>query len=655
MFRSLVLFLTLMLLAPSALADECTSPVFDSTGKANVSEIEPLLKKIVGDGADPALVRILTTAQMNQYGNLDKYAGTMLSRCPSWQSAGGRLKSNIFLLVFEPNGKVAVQFAKKGPFQSILTHEKIVDIGQEMGGLIAKGDLTGAAKAGLIRSHTLISAPPPKVAAPVVANGPVTIVNHNEKPADLSGLWTFMKWLLALGVLGAGVFLALRYLASKANRQAAQQRAQVARGSCTNLIDGFAQHLATFKVLLAPVKPTISATEYAALQARIETWEGSVDQAKNQFANHSGSANDPENSGLSEESYTAMESTYGRLQSKLEVISAEASQIEKTIRNIGKLRDSAQPAIDELSREIEATIKTINSETTLITTGPRATLKLAIDLAETAEEKLAEKSYQAVINACKDGITFAKKASQELKGLATRKRGVEESISRLESNDLSNVLSRVDAVIETTRKTYGDYSVSSAPGHRSMISQKMVERRLAISSAKSALTNQDWGQAEFQIETAKKATSSINNEVETIEDFGPKILRQRRAKEEEERRKAEAARRAIKRSSSSSHSHQSSHVHSHITREDDSPGFGTGVLLGGLGGLALGSSLHDDDDRRDRGFGSQSNDDFGFGGSSVQTSSSDDSDRGFGGGSVDTSSFSSSDDSNNGFSSNNND
>lgn len=639
MFRSLVLFIVLLLLTPPALADECTSPVFDSTGKTNTSEIEPLLKKIVGDGADPALVRIITTGQMIQYGNLDKYAGAMLSRCPSWQSAGGRLKSNIFLLIIEPNGKVAVQFAKKGPFQNILTHEKIVDIGQEMGGLIAKGDLTGAAKAGLLRAHTLISAPASKVGNPIVASGPVTIVNHNEKPTDLSGFWTLLGRILILGVLIGLGFVAYLYLASRSKRksaqQKAQQKAQLARGVCTNLIDGFTHHLTLFKVLLAPVKPTISATEYAALQSRIEAWEGAADQAKNQFANQSGSANDPESSGLSAEAYETMADTYERLQLSLEQISTEAARIEKTIRNIGRLRDSAQPAINELGREIKSATQAINAETALKVDGPRATLKLAIDALEMAEEKLAEKSFQAVIDTCKEGATLAKESVQDLKKLVTRKRDAEECVSRLESDDLSNVLPRVDAIVEATRKTYGDSSVVAAPNHRSTISQKMTERRLAVKSAKSALTLQDWNQAEYQINVAKKATQVLNSSVGFIEDLGPAILRQRRAKEEEARRKEEAARRASSRSSRRSTPQVSHIVHHHV--QDDNPGFGTGVLLGGLGGLALDSALRDDD--------------FGFGGESVQTSRNDDSDRGFGGESIDTPS--SNDD--NGFSNNNND
>lgn len=59
MFRPITMFLALLVLvlAHPAYADECNSPVFDTTGKVQASEVEPLLRKIAGDGADPALVR----------------------------------------------------------------------------------------------------------------------------------------------------------------------------------------------------------------------------------------------------------------------------------------------------------------------------------------------------------------------------------------------------------------------------------------------------------------------------------------------------------------------------------------------------------------------------------------------------------------------
>lgn len=600
MFRSILMLLALIVLARPALANECNSPVYDTTGKiTDTTSIESSLKPLVGDGADPILVRVITTAQMNEVGNLDRYAGAMLKRCPSWQSAGGNLKSNIFLMVVEPGGTIAILFNKKGPFQAILGG-KTQSIRNEMGGLLAKGEISEAIKAGLALTHSLLSTPR---AAPVTASGPVTIVNHNEKPADLSGLWTFLKLLLwvavLVGILVAVVMLTTRIKAGKEKTRAAQQEAQDRKGSCDTLVLGFGSKITRIKALMTTVRATLSTTEYAQLQAKFEALEADVDTAKSQFASIQGSANDPESSGLSADQYDSMEETFSVRLASLEGVDRRVDNLEREIRRVNQLRDSAQPAIDELSREIEAATRTINGETTLRTDGPRATLKLAIDAAELAEDKLAEKSFQAVIEACKKGSDLAKKAVQELKGLASRKKDIENSIARTEASDVSSVLASVDSIIATTRATYGSDAVATAPAHRTVIATKINERRNALASAKSSLASQNWSQAEQQAELAQRANSSINSAVNAIEDLGPAILRQRRAAEEAARRKAKSSSRP-----SSGHSHHSHHT-TNVTNnygsgrryDDDGPGFGTGVAAGVIGTLAVESIL---DDRRDR-------------------------------------------------------
>jgi hypothetical protein len=619
MFRSILMLIALIGLTHPALADECTSRVYDTTGKVtDIAGIESTLKGIVGDGADPTLVRVITTAQMNEMGNLDKYAGSMLKRCPSWQSAGGSLKSNIFLMVVEPSGTIAILFNKKGPFQSVLGG-KTQSIRNEMGGLLAKGDISGSIKAGLILTHSLLTAPR---AAPVVASGPVTIVNHNEKPADLSGLWTFMKWLLGLGVIGVGIWLFTRYQSEKSKRNAAQQRAQNARGACTNLISGFDTHLMTISALMGSIRETISRTEYAAFQSKVEDLKTSMDSAKGQYASSSSSVNDPESSGLSVESYAAMTSTFERVQGYLERVDTVATKIENSIRGVGFIRDSAQPAIDELTREIKAATVVLNAETALRVDGPRTTLKLALDALERAEEKLLEKSYQAVLDACKEGSALAQKVTQDVKGLASRKLHIESTLRQVEGIDTSRSLTRLDAVIATTRQTYGADSVVSAPGHRATVAQKINERRNAIASAKSALNSQDWVQAENQIEIAQRATSAIASAINSIENIGPSILRQRKAREVEEQRAAEAVRRAASRSQAHHSSNQVTHIHHHVTRDDDGPGFGTGLALGALGALAVDSTLSNR--REDRNYRSRSNDDDNsFGGGSGRAADPD--------------------------------
>ena len=647
MFRPITLMLTLLVLAlvRPALADECTSPVFDTTGKINASEIEPLLKKIAGDGADPALVRVITTAEMNKHGNLDKYAGDMLGRCPAWQSAGGRLKSNIFLLILEPNGKVAVQFAKKGPFQNVLTHNKIVDIGEEMGGLISKGDLTGAAKAGLIRTHTLLST---TKANAIVSSGPVTIVNHNEKPADLSGGFSFLKWLLLAGVIGALVWLFVRYQVARSKRNAAQQVAQNTRGACNNLITGFEGHLTTIGVLLAPLKSTINAVEFSALQDQLQALKSSMDSAKSQYVSMIGSANDPESVGLSADAYEAMTATFERVQANLERVDAEAIRLSNSIRGISRLRDSAQPTIDALAREIEIATNNVNAETSLKVNGPRSVLQQAISSFERAQKDLEDKSYQAVADTCKEGTVLARKAAQQVHDLASRKQRIEGDITRLEQYVIADKLVTLDSLINQIKTTFGEGSETPALEQRTVVIQRTQTRQSAIILAKSAANIQDWDSAEQQIAITRSAESDINNAINTVQNMSRRLADARRPQTSSYRPSSGHS----SGGSSRSTSHVSNTTVNNYGRDDSGLGLGLGL------GLALNSLEVSEENRElrreldeDRRYGrresrrSYDDDDDnrrgGFGGESLQTSSNDDDGGGFGGESVDTSSSSS--------------
>lgn len=635
---TLMLALLVLVLAHPAYADECNSPVFDSTGKANASEIEPFLKKITGDGADPALVRIITTDQMNKHGNLDKYAGDMLSRCPSWQSAGGRLKANIFLLILEPNGKIAVQFAKKGPFQSTLTHEKIVDISQEMGGLIGKGDLTGAAKAGLMRAHALISAP--KAAAQIVASGPVTIVNHNEKPADLSGGFSFLKWLLAIGVIGAGIWFLLYMRSKKEKTLAAQQTAQGKLATCNNLITDCDSRLSRVGALVNSYKATIGGSDFSSYQETIQELDSRLSSAKSQFTNSATSSNDPASTGLSADQYDAMADTFDRHITTLNDFDSALTRFEGTVRGIGKLRDGAQPAIDSLAAEIESATAVVNAERTMKTDGPRATLQQAINLLERATKELEAKSFQAVANTCKEGVAAAKRAAQQVRDLASRKQNIETSISQLDRLVMSEKLTSIDALISEIRTTYGEGSESPALEQRTVVIQKTQERQSAIAQAKSGSILQNWDLAEQQITIAKSAESAIDSAIGTVQNLSRRLANARRPQSNSYRPSP----------GYSGGGSRSSHVsNTTVVNNYGRPGYDdNGLALDNIETNAENRELRRelDEDRRERRWGGgdssrrDDDDNRGFGGGSVQTSNDDDSDRGFGGESVDTSSSS---------------
>jgi protein-S-isoprenylcysteine O-methyltransferase Ste14 len=650
MFRPVMMLLALLVLslARPAYADECNSPVFDTTGKINATEVEPLLKKIVGDGADPALVRVITTAEMNQHGNLDKYAGNMLTRCPSWQSAGGRLKANIFLLILEPNGKVAVQFSKKGPFQSILTHNKIVDIGEEMGGLIRKGDLTGAAKAGLMRSHALISTT--KAESRIVASGPVTIVNHNEKPADLSGGFSFLKWLLLAGALAGVVWLLFYIKSRKEERQAAQQKAQSTRADCNDMLLGFDTRLNKIGSFLSSYKSMLSTNYFETFQDQLKDLDRRVSVTKGQFVSSQSTSNDPECVGLSADQYDAMTDIFERHLGNLGSLDRELSSFESAVMGIKRLRDGAQPAIDTLTSEIESATSKVNAERSMKTNGPRSLLQQAINCAEVAQKSLEEKNYQIVADACKEGTALARKAAQQVQDLISRKQRIESDITRLDQDSMAEKLTSLDALISEIKTTFGEESVTPALEQRIVVIQRTQTRLSSIALAKSSVLTQNWDSAEQQITIARSAESDISNAINTVRNLSRRLSNARHPQHN-----------SSSRPSSGYGSSRSNHHGTNTTVVNNYGGgsrYDNDGLVLGLGlGLALdnietneenrrlrrdleeerrgyggrGSSRDDDDDRRG-GFG-------GFGGESVQSSSNDDN--GWGGESIDTSSSSS--------------
>ena len=647
MFRSITMILAflVLVLARPALADECTSPVFDSTGKINAAEIEPLLKKIQSDGADPALVRVLTTDEMNNHGNLDRYAGDMLKRCPSWQSAGGRLKANIFLLILEPKGKVAVQFAKKGPFQSVFPNERIVDIGQEMGGLISKGDLTGAAKAGLLRAHALISAQ--KAEPRIVASGPVTIVNHNEKPADLSGGFSFLKWLLAIGVAGGLIWLFFYLRSKKDKTQAAQQTAQTKLAGCNNLITDLDSRLTRTASMLISYKATIGTADFNSYQDTLAALDSRLSSAKSQFANSATSSNDPASSGLSADQYDAMARIYDRHLETLNDLDSAITRFEGIVRGIGKLRDGAQPAIDALAAEIESATSVVNAEKVLKTEVPRSALQQAINLLERATKELHSQSFQAVADTCKEGVSNAKRATQLVRALASRKQNIENSITQLDRLVMSDRLASIDALISEIRTTYGEGSESPALEQRAVVTQKIKERQSAITLAKGSCLTQTWDLAEQQVSIAKSTESAIDNAIGTVQNLSRRLANARRPPQSSSYRPSSGG--------YSGGSSRSSHVtNTTVVNNYGRPGYDDNGLALGVGlGLAIDDMETNaenhrlrrelEEGRRERSWGVSSrrsnDDDSSFGGGSVQSSSSDDGDSGgFGGGSVDTSS-----------------
>jgi len=526
--KSIVLFLTLLVFAAPAYADECGSRVFDSTGKANTDAIKSALNPLISDGADP-MVRIITAEQINAAGgNIDKYAQGMVKRCSAWQSPGGNMKSNLLILAVTQDtsieSPVGIYFSKSGPLTAL--RGQTAAVRSEMASTL-KSDVTASIQNGIQAMHGKLSVAKTRASETrILSNGPTTIINEApSKPMNLTFLWV----LLALGVAGVLYWLYSRKQSDKAKANASRQTAQERRAACNNMILGLDSSMSQLGALLSSFKSVIHTSEFTAMQTKLGAIQGRIAAAKTEFANMQGSANDPESLGLTAEAYDRMTDTFKESFQKLNGINGEVKALETSIRKINSLKEGAEPAIEALSGEIEKATQAVTTERILKTDGPKATLQQAITLAERANTELADKRFQAVADTCREATALAQKAAQQVRDLGARKTRVDSAIRQLDAENVTAKLITADAAISSIRTTYGETVVSQVNESRALIVQAIEQRRQSIVGAKGASFSQNWDSAEQNIAAANSATSVINSALSNIQDTGPRIEREKEA------------------------------------------------------------------------------------------------------------------------------
>jgi hypothetical protein len=521
-FRSIVLFLTLIVFATPAYADsECNGQVVDSTGKANTDTIKSALSSLINDGADPR-VRIITAAQINAAGgNLDKYAQGMVKRCSAWQSPGGNMKSNLLILAVTQDSvdsPVGIYFSKSGPLTAL--RGQTAGVRSEMASTL-QSDVTTSIQNGIKAIHGSLSVGKMRASETrILSNGPTTIINQApSKPMNLTFLWA----LLFLGVVGAGIWLYVKSQSAKAKCRAAQQTAQGRRAECNNLLIGFDASMAQLGALLSSFKSVINASEFQVIQTKLGGIQTRINTAKTQFVNLQGSSNDPDSVGRTAEEYDSMTSDFDRSLKSIQAIDSEVKSLESSIRKINSLKDGALPAIEALATEIETATKAVMSEKILKTDGPKSVLQQAITLMGRANTELATKQFQAVADTCLEATKLAQSAAMDVQELGLRKQRVDAEIQKLDLDNQSPKLTTADATGISLRTKYGDSATTRCATYRALIVQNIDVRRQAIAKAKSTSFAQNWDLADQQINAAMTAGDEINNALNAIQDLGARI------------------------------------------------------------------------------------------------------------------------------------
>jgi hypothetical protein len=193
-------------------------------------------------GNQGLVVKIRTVGSLRSGESLESYLKGVRDQCASWRS-GSNWKSNLLVLAYSPNllatdpkgyqldasfGAANASRLGNGVWQQVLKERMVPEVKN-----FAAGDKE-AITVGFVNSLNGFEA----IFARPIGGGNVSI----HQAADLSGLWTAMKWLVAFIVLAGGgiaVFLFFRQRKEDSDELAgAQAETRRLRGDCVGALNG---------------------------------------------------------------------------------------------------------------------------------------------------------------------------------------------------------------------------------------------------------------------------------------------------------------------------------------------------------------------------------------------------------------------------------
>ena len=209
-----LILLALFFVAPTR-SQDCDNTVADQTGAFSSGQVQEVMANaqgLINQGAD---VRVRT---MGPTSNLDMDEKDLEKACRSWQSPNGGRKSTLVVLMVSPAGhKMGIYYG--AAFSHALDNHWNRIKSDYMAPHFKTGDWAGGFVAAEQQLAARIGASKDEAVHPATN----TTVNQ---AADFTGLWTFLEWGLALGVVIVGSIMLFGWLK---NRRKQKQELREAR------------------------------------------------------------------------------------------------------------------------------------------------------------------------------------------------------------------------------------------------------------------------------------------------------------------------------------------------------------------------------------------------------------------------------------------
>ncbi len=531
-----VLFL---LFAGRAHALDCNSAVVDETGKVgDLSAVKAAANELTKAGAD---VRIRVIPTISAFGNVDRWFSAMWKQCPSMQNTHGGIKGNIIGVVISTDDrKMGVYYGSD--YKNALDPQRVRIQTQVMGPNFRKSNWAAGLVGGMTDIQSVISssqaAPPPRA---VQRNEPPpapVIINNNappQKPADLSGLWTVMKFGLGLFALGALAFLISQISRSRSRRRAAQQEALASANACASrIIEADKTQLTVLESKIGTLEKTNDPDETKGLRSTLASLRSDMERASTSYADLQQSS-DPSKPGLSEEEYAVMQRAYDKLLRKFDDLATERSELEGDIKRLGGQADASAKAIGALGDRIKEVAGEIASQQTGgFKTGPvDAILKQAADAFEQAKTEAGAKRFGKALGRCQEGTKLADQASRDAAALPTRKAAITQRAEQLRARvaSVTGTVAAGKTAIELMTTTYGAAQMDSVSNNPAQAEQCVAEATQKIDLAMNAasMDKQEWQQADSLLGLADDVLNRAELLISAITALSRKLSAPRRS------------------------------------------------------------------------------------------------------------------------------
>ncbi|HJV32894.1 MAG TPA: TPM domain-containing protein, partial [Patescibacteria group bacterium] len=507
----------------AARAQDCDRMVVDGANKlgaGGIATVESAGNRLVNSGAD---VRVRVIPKASDYGNLDRWKADMQQRCASWQSGDGGMKNNLVVVVISMDRQAGIYFgsqyrrALEGRTASIRT--------DKMNPRFRDNDFAGGLVNGLDAARDLIvAANAPPVTAPPPAAPPPVIVQTGPpaQPTDYSGLWSVMGWGLGLVAIGLIVFGIVYWSRVRAKRRAAQQKAQATRSSCAGRITELDDPISLAAAKLAKAAKNVSEEDAAPLRTRLDALKAAASKASAQYSDLQQSANNPDQTGLSEAEYDGMNAAFQGVLDALDGVRADREKLESDIANLQVLIDAAKPCIDALDKDIETAAAAIAKvqEQGFTTDAVESILASAVQASEEANTAFGNKRFGAVKGICDKGAKKAAEAKSAAEALPRRKAAIDGGIASLKGR-LPLTQSAIDAGKATfgeISSTYADACWETIRGNGTEAVKRLKSATQAVEDATQAATmdHQEWQNAEAVIAGGNKALDEAESLMRSI-------------------------------------------------------------------------------------------------------------------------------------------